>query len=422
MRVLFLLLLSFAVLAAPRAHALDVKDVRFGKHPDKVRSVIELSQSGDYKVFALQNPYRLVIDLPTFNWQANASNSLKKFGVTALRSGNLDTQTSRIVYEMNAPFKIEKVFTLPQNTKNSERLVIDFKPASSTTFQAQQGKVFVSDNANTAPPKPHTPILTQATNTQALVEPTSSIVIPTLKPTPPRTEPPKQKPLIIIDPGHGGKDPGAVGHGGKHEKDVVFALSKELKKQLEASGAYRVQLTRNNDRYIRLSERVKIARRNDADLFLSIHADSINKASVSGASVYTLSERASDAQTAKLAARENRSDIIAGVDLGVEDKEVANILVDLARRDTMNQSKFFAEKLVKNFKANGIRTLQNPHRHAGFAVLKAPDIPSVLVEAGFMSNRKEANMLSGYSYRARVAGALKDGIDTYFKKVHQNTR
>jgi len=430
MRAFFLFILSFACLIAMPALALDVKDVRFGKHPDKVRSVIELSTDTNFKVFALQNPYRLVIDLPTFNWQANNAGNLGKFGLKALRTGQLDTSTSRIVYELNSPFTIENAFILPPNTKSKERLVVDFKKSTTSAFNAQQGTVFQNDIiVSSSAAADHTPILTSAVPPEEphLETPQqTATIIPAQKPPPPVKAPtqkaPAQKPLIIIDPGHGGNDPGAVGHGNKREKDVVFALSKELKRQLEATGRYRVKLTRNNDRYIRLRDRVKIARDKEADLFLSIHADSINKPSVSGASVYTLSERASDAQTARLAARENRSDIIAGVDLGVEDREVANILVDLARRDTMNQSKFFAEKLVKNFKAQNIRTLTNPHRHAGFAVLKAPDIPSVLVEAGFMSNRKEAEKLSGSAYRKRIARALTTGIETYFAKVRENAQ
>lgn len=412
MRCFFLLLFSFFFLGSHSAFALDVKDIRFGKHPDKVRTVIELSDANSYKVFALQNPYRLVIDLPTFQWTAKHQNNLNKFGISALRSGQLDTQTSRIVFELDQPFKIQNVFSLSPNNNSAERLVIDFQTTSLPTFQAQQGEVFQSNFKNTAQEgsKTHKPVLTA-------VAPT---LVPTTKPIPPSKPIAKPKPLVVIDPGHGGQDPGAVGYGGKKEKDIVLALSKELKKQLEQTGRYRVSLTRSNDRYIRLSNRVKIARDQGADLFLSIHADSINKPNISGASVYTLSEKASDAQTAKLAARENRSDIIAGVDLEVEDKEVANILVDLARRDTMNQSKFFAEKLVKNFKSQNIRTLQNPHRHAGFAVLKAPDVPSVLVEAGFISNRKEAELLSASTHRKRIARALKDGVDTYFKKVEQN--
>jgi N-acetylmuramoyl-L-alanine amidase len=203
---------------------------------------------------------------------------------------------------------------------------------------------------------------------------------------------------------------------------VVLALAKELKKQLEASGQYRVKLSRENDHFIKLTDRVKFAREHSGDLFISLHADSMPDKNVSGASVYTLSEKASDAQTARLAARENKADLIAGIDLNVEDKDVANILVDLAMRDTMNQSKFFANTLVQNLKSSNVRVLENTHRYAGFAVLKAPDIPSVLIEAGFMSNKKEADMLNSHAHRKNLAAALKQGIDRYFDQVRKNQR
>lgn len=226
------------------------------------------------------------------------------------------------------------------------------------------------------------------------------------------------KPMIVIDPGHGGDDPGAIGANGAKEKTVTLAAAKELKEKLEKSGRYRVHLTRSGDKFIKLQDRVKIGRNQGADLFISLHADSIDKPGVSGASIYTLSNTASDAQTAKLAARENRADLIAGVDLSHEDKEVANILIDLAMRDTMNQSKFFANTVVKQ--GQGIELLDKPHRYAGFAVLKAPDIPSVLIEMGFMSNKREVSQLSSPAYRAKIVNAVSGGIDAYFAKIQKN--
>ncbi|MCB1556781.1 MAG: N-acetylmuramoyl-L-alanine amidase, partial [Alphaproteobacteria bacterium] len=159
-----------------------------------------------------------------------------------------------------------------------------------------------------------------------------------------------------------------------------------------------------------------IARAKDADLFVSLHADSIGKSAIRGASIYTLSEKASDAQTARLADKENRADLIAGVDLSVEDETVANILVDLSMRDTMNQSKFLANTVVDTMKGKGLSVLDNPHRYAGFAVLKAPDVPSILIELGFLSNRTEAKMLANAAYQKKVAVALRTGIEAYFQK------
>jgi N-acetylmuramoyl-L-alanine amidase len=240
-------------------------------------------------------------------------------------------------------------------------------------------------------------------------------------PAPPAAKPRKgQKYVIVIDAGHGGQDPGAIGANGTKEKTVTLAAAQELKKQLEAMGNYKVYMTREKDKFIKLQDRMMMGRKFGADLFISLHADSIDKPGVSGASIYTLSNTASDAQTEKLAARENRADLIAGVDLRHEDKDVANILIDLAMRDTMNQSKFFANTVVKKAKGRGIRLLERPHRFAGFAVLKAPDVPSVLLEMGFMSNAKEVDQLSSPVYRKQLMSAVAEGIDAYFSRVEKS--
>lgn len=231
-----------------------------------------------------------------------------------------------------------------------------------------------------------------------------------------------KKPLIVIDAGHGGVDPGAIGSNGVFEKHITLAAARELQRALNATGRYRAELTRGGDKYLKLYQRVSIARKKKADLFISLHADTIGKSNVTGASIYTLSEKSSDAQTEKLAARENKADLIAGVDLSTEDEEVANILVDLTMRDTMNQSKFFANTIVSEMAGNGLKTLERPHRYAGFAVLKAPDIPSVLIELGFLSNRREAERLSTPAYRHQIIRALIKGIDGYFEKVRINQK
>ncbi len=261
--------------------------------------------------------------------------------------------------------------------------------------------------AGTLQPPPQKPIVEEA-----------KTVVPDMPPVVKAHKGPK--PMIVIDAGHGGDDPGAIGANGAKEKTVTLAAAKELKEKLESTGRYRVHLTRSTDKFIKLPDRVKIGRTQGADLFISLHADSIDKPGVSGASIYTLSNTASDAQTAKLAARENRADLIAGIDLSHEDKEVADILIDLTMRDTMNQSKFFANTVVKQAKSQGIKLLEKPHRFAGFAVLKAPDVPSVLIEMGFMSNRNEVSQLSSPAYRAKIVNAVAGGIDAYFAKVKKN--
>jgi N-acetylmuramoyl-L-alanine amidase len=228
--------------------------------------------------------------------------------------------------------------------------------------------------------------------------------------------------VVVIDPGHGGQDPGALAAGGIYEKTVTLAAAKQLKQKLEESGRYQVFLTRDRDVFVKLGDRVKIARKHKADLFVSIHADSIDKSDVRGMSIYTLSNTASDSQTEKLAARENKADLIGGVDLSHEDKDVANILIDLVMRDTMNQSKFFANTIVTQMNKAGVKTLERPHRFAGFAVLKAADIPSVLIEIGFMSNPKEARALNSPEYRHKITKAIQAGVDAYFDKVQKNNK
>ena len=218
---------------------------------------------------------------------------------------------------------------------------------------------------------------------------------------------------MVLDPGHGGADPGTIGASGVYEKTVTLATAKELKKILIKSGSYRVVLTRNGDSFMRLSNRVAVARTAAADLFLSLHADAIKKRNVRGASVYTLSETASDAEAAALAAKENKADIIGGVGLEDESEEVTSILIDLVQRETMNLSAGFANLALPEL-GKHVKILRNGHRFAGFAVLKAPDVPSVLVEMGYLSNRRDERMLANEKGRRPIAEALARAIDRYF--------
>jgi N-acetylmuramoyl-L-alanine amidase len=239
------------------------------------------------------------------------------------------------------------------------------------------------------------------------------------RPKPPPKAPPKLPPklrLVVLDPGHGGVDPGAIGRTGTYEKDVALATAREVARQLEATRHYRVQLTRNDDEFIPLFERVTRARAAGGDLFLSIHADALPNASMRGASIYTLSEQASDRQTAALAARENKVDLIAGIDLSQHERVVSEILLDLARRQTNNLSIQLARQLVAEL-GHQVPLLTNSHRSAGFAVLKAPDIPSALVEIGCLSNRDEERLLQRAAYQRKVANGLVRSINDYFDLV-----
>lgn len=227
---------------------------------------------------------------------------------------------------------------------------------------------------------------------------------------------PRAERVVVLDAGHGGPDPGAIGVSGIYEKDITLAAVREIKRALEETRRYKVLLTRNDDRFIRLRDRVDFARRANADLFVSVHADSVSGRDVRGASVYTLSNRASDWEAAALAEKENKADLIAGLDLSGESSEVTNILIDLAQRETMNQSAGLAGHVVEHL-ADATGVLPNPHRFAGFAVLKAPDIPSVLIELGFLSNRSDERALQRSDNRKRVAAAVAKAIDAYLTET-----
>ncbi len=419
MRFLRIFLLVLGCLAAfPAAGqanpSLSVNAVRIGVHPEGTRLVVDLSARTDFRSFLLQNPSRLVIDLPSFSWNTTLSKPPAGSMVGNIRNGLLQPGISRIVVDLESAATLKSAFMLPAGPSVPDRLVIDLAKAPSG-YDFSKERMFGSLNSQSPAPA------AQTTASTGLPPPPAKPTTQKEEDTPPPvSQNPGKKPMIILDAGHGGQDPGALGPGGKREKDVTLAAAKEVKRQLEATGRYRVQLTRSSDVFIKLQDRVAISRKKGGDLFISLHADSVDKPNVRGASIYTLSNKASDAQTAKLAARENRADLIAGVDLSHEDKQVANILIDLAMRDTMNQSKYFANTIVKQAGSNGLRMLEKPHRFAGFAVLKAPDIPSVLIEMGFMSNPSEVAALSSDEYRRKIAKTIVGGVDLYFAKVHKN--
>lgn len=431
---IFQIILFFGILIhASFAHALEIKKVRFGEHPDKLRTVIELDQETKFKAFTLpkseNKPYRIVVDMPRFDWNTGNVKLPKGKHVTDVRTGTVNNDIMRVVIDMTKPTALKTAFILPKAGSKPVRLVIDSQSVSTSAFE-NAGKKTIGELIT--PPKDLNTIIAEHSDTEdkktsgiEKLKERVGIVIPPRKPaftnsTSGTIQSPLRKPLIVIDAGHGGADPGAIGANKMKEKDVTLSAAKILKKRLEATGRYRAALTRDTDKYLKLYQRVAIAREKEADLFISIHADSINRSSVRGASIYTLSNKASDKQTAKLAARENQADLIAGVDLRHEDKEVANILIDLAMRDTMNQSKFFANTVVDKMNKKGLRTLTRPHRYAGFAVLKAPDTPSILFEIGFMSNKQDANLLATNDYKEKIAKVLIDSMDVYFSKVRKN--
>jgi len=246
--------------------------------------------------------------------------------------------------------------------------------------------------------------------------------VPAPDPEPPRpTKSGDGKPVIVIDPGHGGVDPGATGVSGIYEKHITLAMARELKEQLERGGHFHVHLTRDHDIFIRLRDRVQVARQVGADLFISLHADVVKDPQIRGLSIYTLSQNASDAEAQALADNENKADLIAGIDLSHETADVANILIDLAQRETMNRSAAFAGDIVDQL-GHDHSLLANTHRFAGFAVLKAPDVPSVLIEMGYLSNDSEERNLRQPEYRAKLSRAIAQAVEHYFPQRPKGKR
>lgn len=397
----------YPVSAQQKSSALPkIESLRVGQHPGRTRLVLDLTDKVRFQIFLLPDPYRVVIDMTESEWGLGARSVSHKGGIiSGYRYGLFAPGVSRIVVDARNPVIVSKAFLLPPSGRYRNRLVLDLVPTSRPTFMAESKRSIERRTVmnGTSTPK---------------VQPVR------LSPNPYAVKPahkPGEKRLIVLDPGHGGVDPGTLGPGGLHEETIVLRAAFALKKQLEQTGRYRVLMTRDRDIYIPLRERVAIGRRAGADLFISLHADSIGNSRHRGASVYTLSENSSDKEAAALAKKENKSDIIAGMDFSEEEPEVANILIDLAQRETMNYSAQVAELMVDELR-HVTRIVTKGHRFAGFAVLKAPDVPSVLIELGYLSNRQEAKLLSQPGYRRKLAGQITKGVDRYFNKVQQAQR
>ena len=382
---LTLLSSSLAVTAAESA-TVAVKDIRLGVTAERTRLVLDLGAKVDFDIFLLDRPRRVVVDLPSLAWptdQPTVDGLVQK-----IRFGQFTADKSRLVIDAKGPVRVAKSFLLPSSSGLPHRLVIDLVKTGKKEFADQVAK----DRAAKRSAKKAAPA-----------------------PTPFTPKPRKQansKPVIVLDAGHGGVDPGALGRKAR-EKSVTLNFTRELAKQLRKTGKYKVYLTRNRDIYIPLRQRVNIARKHNADLFISIHADAIKRKNVRGMSIYTLSETASDKEAAALAKKENQSDIIAGIDFADQPPEVANILIDLAQRETKNLSVKFANLVVDNARGK-TRLLDRTHRFAGFRVLKAPDVPSVLIELGFLTNRSDEKQLLSTAWRRKVAGALVNSVNGFF--------
>jgi N-acetylmuramoyl-L-alanine amidase len=390
--VILLALLSVgAAVSAQNAQARTretvAKDARLAGDRGRTRFIADLSKKVDVSVFSLADPYRVIVDLPEVNFQMPAGLGTEKRGlVTGYRYGLFAPGKSRIVIDMNGPFLVDKAFVLDARSDQPARLVVDLVPTDRMTFLAKlrDAKSPVVGSI----PQPKLAALANAA-----------------------------KPVIVLDPGHGGIDPGTASGDGTTEKEVVLAFAKTLRQKLEAKGDYQVYLTREDDTFLALRERVEFAQSKGANLFVSIHADWFPKhtTEASGATVYTLSEQASDDEAKELAAKENFSDAIAGVELpSGGDEVVANILIDLAQRETQNRSIVFAKSVVGEMSASELH--QKSSKSAGFRVLKSPDVPSVLLELGFLSNPDDEKRLTSEDWRAAMAEKVGAAIDSYFAK------
>ena len=393
----FLFVLFFAIFGIVfHTQAAELVGLRFGKQDNRTaRIVVQITEKKPVRIFTLKNPNRVVID---FNETVLRSDVLSHVPdpvlfIQKIRFGQPLPRQTRLVFEVDDLPNFDDGFYLaPAGTERYWRYVLDMK---NTLVQPQ--------NAPKEEPNSSSILLSLAGSVPERNEPQSVV----------------KKPLIVLDPGHGGKDPGAISQSGRYEKNLTLTMAKETKKILEASGRYRVLLTRDRDVALALRERIAFAHKNKADLFISIHADSAKNKNAKGLSVYTISERASDKEAMALAERENKADIILGIDLSGETQEVSNILIDLAKRDTMEKSSHYADLLVSKMNSQ-VTLVKDAHRYAGFVVLKSPNIPSVLIELGYLSNKQEEKLLAQASYRNRLSNSILQAVDAYFSTIMNN--
>ena len=391
--------LPLALFAAERPAVIAV---RAAEHDGMTRVVLELSAPVAFDQAGEGDMRHLGVALPELDWRADSVGArLKPVGLVRHVSYAIpDPGTGRLVLETNRPAVIRKMFLIPPANAANYRLVLDLE----ATSNAGRGPI-----AAGALPPPAAPKAAPAAMT-------------TVAPAEPAHRERHGKPVVVIDPGHGGVDPGATSLTGAYEKNIVLALAHDLKEELEKGGKVTPVLTRDRDIFIPLRERVSIARGANADLFMSLHADIVADSDIHGLSVYTLSQTASDAEAQALADKENKADIVAGIDLSNESPEVTNILIDLVQRESMNLSASFAHKVIAEVSKDTHQLLQNTHRFAGFAVLKAPDVPSVLVESGYLSNQRDEQMLRRPEYRAKLAAALARAVENFLARPQRIRR
>jgi N-acetylmuramoyl-L-alanine amidase len=361
--------------------------VRLGGDAKQTRFVVDLSRRVGINAFILADPYRVVIDLPqvVFRLPTKAGDEGRGL-VKAFRYGLVMLGGSRIVLDLAGPARIEKAFSLDAAAGQPARLVLELAATDRESFM----RALALDNR------------VARVDSGRKIEKVERAAGDT-------------RPVIVIDPGHGGIDEGTHAANNVTEKAIVLEFGKRLRDRLQKTGKYRVLMTRSDDQYVPLADRVRFARTNKAALFISVHADALprTEGDARGASIYTLSDTASDAEAARLAEKENRADVIAGVDLTSEPSDVADILIDLAQRETRAFSTQFARTLSGELK-NVARMHKNPLKSAGFRVLKAPDVPSVLIELGYVSNRSDLKQITSNTWQSRTSDAIVQAVGTYF--------
>lgn len=385
-----LLVLLAAASALAQEAPLHVHGYKMAGDASRMRVVVHFDREPSMHWSLLRGPHRLVLDMPEAAFGFDEAELQPRGMVTEVRHGNIGQDRSRVILSFDGPFVVERFEVLENESDDGFRLVADIVAGSQEAFEAA---------------------MTAQIDTTGTVRPASAteegMAAAAVSGAGPR------RPRVVIDAGHGGIDAGAEGVSGTQEKTITLAFALELKKKLDDAGRYDVFLTRDRDMFLRLDERVRIARRHEADLFISIHADAIRIKSVRGATVYTVSDKASDAETAAKAIRENLADQIAGIEIEEEHQDVADILADLIRRETQTFSLRFARSLVGEL-SDSIQMIKNPHRFAGFRVLRAPDVPSVLLELGYLSNAKDEAQLRDPEWRAGAAAGIVAAIDLFF--------
>jgi N-acetylmuramoyl-L-alanine amidase len=379
-------------------------DARLAGDGKQTRFVLDLDQPISVHAFALADPYRVVVDIPQVSFQLPPGIGTGGRGlIKAFRYGLVLPGGSRIVFDLTGPAKIANASVLAAANGQPARLVLELEEVDRTTF--------VQMLAPESRPELRPAIAGAKEGSLPISTMPAKLEAPAVSPSPPDT-----RPVIVIDPGHGGPDNGTQS-GTESEKNLVLGFALILRDRIEKGGKYRVVMTRTDDTFIPLDDRVKFARAQSAALFVSIHADALprHEGDAQGATIYTLSDRASDAEAERLAEAENKADAIGGVNLTAEPTEVADILIDLAQRETRTFSNRFARVLMGEMKTV-TRMHKNPLKSAGFRVLKAPDVPSVLVELGYVSNKDDMEHLASENWRTRTAGSVAHAIDMFFAK------